>query len=152
MATWKGKNMKKTAVLLAFLLMSVSNASAALTNKVVSTKYVEGALQSLDAKQVGADGSYIQYVSETDGIVSATTKAFDSSVTANSTNAVQGRAVFNALKVKQNELHGVAPITVDQSKLQVSVSNATKDAVGVVKYGAIPTASDGTGEAFMWVE
>lgn len=142
--------MKKTAVLLAFLLMSVSNASAALTNKVVSTKYVEGALQSLDANRVGADGSYIQYVSETDGIVSATAKAFDSSVTANSTNAVQGKAVYKALQAKQDKLAGVNPIMVTQNR--VSVSNATKDAVGVVKYGAIPTASDGTGEAFMWVE
>ena len=104
----------------------------------------------MDANRVGADGSYIQYVSETDGIVSATTKAFDSSIIPNSTNAVQGQALYKALQAKQDKLAGVKPIMVTQSR--VSVSNATKDEVGVVKYGAIPTASDGTGEAFMWVE
>ena len=138
--------MKKTAVLLAFLLMSVSNASAALTSK----GYVDSAIKSLDANRVGADGSYIQYVSETDGVVSATAKAFDSSIIPSSTNAVQGQALYKALQAKQDKLAGVKPIMVTQK--QVSISNATKDAVGVVKYGAIPTASDGTGEAFMWVE
>ena len=95
--------MRKTAVLLALMAMSMSDVFAA-TGKVVTTNYVDGALKSLDAAQVGANGSYIQYVSETDGIVSATAKAFDTSMSSSSTNAVQNKVVNTALGKKQNKL------------------------------------------------
>ena len=95
--------MRKTAVLLALMAMSMSDVFAA-TGKVVTTNYVAGALGSLDAAQVGADGSYIQYVSETDGIVSATAKAFDTSMSSSSTNAVQNKVINTALGKKQNTL------------------------------------------------
>ena len=95
--------MRKTAVLLALMAMSMSDVFAA-TGKDVTTNYVAGALGSLDAAQVGANGSYIQYVSETDGIVSATPKAFDTSMSSSSTNAVQNKVVNTALGKKQNKL------------------------------------------------
>ena len=95
--------MRKTAVLLALMAMSMSDVFAA-TGKVVTTNYVKGALESLDAAQVGADGSYIQYVSETDGIVSATAKAFDTALSSTSTNAVQNKVINTALGKKQNTL------------------------------------------------
>lgn len=101
----------KTAVLLAFLMFSVSGvyaedaATSGTTEKripVASTQYVAGALQA--AKDY------------TD------TKAL-----------TQG-----------------SNVTISDNK--INVADATQTTKGVVKYGTIPTAAAGTGEALIWVE
>ena len=100
----------KTAVLLAFLMLSVSGAYAedAATSgatehsKIASVNYVAGALQA--AKDY------------TD------TKAL-----------TQG-----------------SNVTISDNK--INVADATQTTKGVVKYGTIPTAAAGTGEALIWVE
>ena len=125
--------MRKTAVLLALMAMSMSDVFAA-TGKVVTTNYVKGALESLDAAQVGADGSYIQYVSETDGIVSATAKAFDTSMSSTSTNAVQNKVINTALGKKQNTL-STAQLNAVNSGI-----TATKLAELEAKQGALTDA------------
>ena len=125
--------MRKTAVLLALMAMSMSDVFAA-TGKVVTTNYVAGALGSLDAAQVGADGSYIQYVSETDGIVSATAKAFDTSMSSSSTNAVQNKVINTALGKKQNTL-STAQLNAVNSGI-----TATKLAELEAKQGALTDA------------
>ena len=123
--------MRKTAVLLALMAMSMSDVFAA-TGKVVTTNYVAGALGSLDAAQVGADGSYIQYVSETDGIISATAKAFDTSMSSTSTNAVQNKVVNTALNeglaTKQDTL---APGTNIKGSGSVTVTKGTDGVITV---------------------
>ena len=125
--------MRKTAVLLALMAMSMSDVFAA-TGKVVTANYVAGALGSLDAAQVGGDGSYIQYVSETDGIVSATAKAFDTSMSSSSTNAVQNKVVNTALGKKQDKL------TTAQLNAVNSGITATKLAELEAKQGALTDA------------
>ena len=97
--------MRKTAVLLALMAMSMSDAFAATAGTpIASTNYVDEALESLNAAKMGANGSYIQYVSETNGIVSATPKAFDSAMSSTSINAVQNKVVNTELGKKQDTL------------------------------------------------
>ena len=119
--------MRKTAVLLALMAMSMSDVFAA-TGKVVTTNYVKGALESLDAARVGGDGSYIQYVSETDGIVSAIAKAFDTSMSGSSTNAVQNKVVNTALGKKQDTL---VPDTNIKGSGSVTVTKGTDGVITV---------------------
>ena len=125
--------MRKTAVLLALMAMSMSDVFAA-TGKVVTTNYVQGALESLDAAQVGANGSYIQYVSETDGIVSATAKAFDTSMSSTSTNAVQNKVVNAAISNLQTAVGG--------KQATLTTTNVTTSGGGNVVTAV--TASNGT--------
>ena len=132
--------MRKTAVLLALMAMSMSDVFAA-TGKVVTTNYVKGALESLDAAQVGADGSYIQYVSETDGIVSATAKAFDTSMSSSSTNAVQNKVVNTALGKKQDTL---VPDTNIKGSGSVTVTKGTDGVITVSGTDTNTTYTAGT--------
>ena len=132
--------MRKTAVLLALMAMSMSDVFAA-TGKVVTTNYVDGALGSLDAAQVGADGSYIQYVSETDGIVSATAKAFDTSMSSSSTNAVQNKVINTALGKKQDTL---VPDTNIKGSGSVTVTKGTDGVITVSGTDTNTTYTAGT--------
>ncbi len=127
--------MRKTAVLLALIAMSMSDAFAAAAGTPIASKnYVDEALESLDATKMGADGSYIQYVSETDGIVSATPKAFDSAMSSTSTNAVQNKVVNTALSKKQNNL----------STAQLNAANSGITADKVATYDAYATGKQDT--------
>ncbi len=69
-----------------------ADATAKLTE---AKKYTDDKIGALDYTSKGADGSYVQKVSETDGVVSETIKEFDSTISAGSTsvNAPSSKAV-----------------------------------------------------------
>lgn len=71
-----------------------------------TTKAVRDAIKALDVSEVGSDGNYIKKVSETDGKVSITKQAFDTTVNSSSTdnNAPTSKAVNTAITNAINAL------------------------------------------------
>lgn len=67
-----------------------SSADATLQNNIDT---VNEKINALDLSQVGVNGSYIKYISQDNGKVSATTQQFDTSISNNSNNAPTSNAV-----------------------------------------------------------
>ena len=66
--------------------------NSGLTQNSVDTD-IANAIGALDANQAGGNGKYIESISETDGVISATEGTIDSVVTASSNNPVSSDAV-----------------------------------------------------------
>ena len=72
---------------------SISSTSTA--NNAPTSKAVYDFIGTLDVASVGSDGGYIKTISETNGKISATTQAFDTTVSSTSTNAPTSKAVYD---------------------------------------------------------
>lgn len=71
--------------------------SSTSTNAPTS-KAVYDFIGTLDVASVGSDGGYIKTISETNGKISATRQAFDTTVSSTSTNAPTSKAICDYLK------------------------------------------------------
>ena len=72
---------------------SISSTSTA--NNAPTSKAVYDFIGTLDVASVGSDGGYIKTISETNGKISATRQAFDTTVSSTSTNAPTSKAVYD---------------------------------------------------------
>ena len=89
---------------------------------------ITSAIQALDVSSVGGAGKYISAISETDGKISATATAMDTTPTASSTNAVTSGGVKAALDGKASSTHAHGNIT-NAGALQttdVTIANGDK--------------------------
>ena len=66
-------------------------------NLIASINSVLGVVDSLDVPMSGGAGKYIKAIEETNGKISATEEAFDTTVTQNSTKGVSSGAVYTAI-------------------------------------------------------
>ena len=87
-----------------------STPTSSSTNPVTSggTKtYVDNKISALDASSVGGSGKYIQSISETDGIITATAVSMDTTPTSGSTNPVTSNGVYNYVPTKAESLQSI---------------------------------------------
>ena len=69
--------------------------STSTANNAPTSKAVYDFIGTLDVASVGSDGGYIKTISETNGKISATRQAFDTSISSTSTNAPTSKAVYD---------------------------------------------------------
>ena len=74
-------------------------------NKVVKS-YIDDSIEALDSDSVGGSGLYIQSISETDGIVTATTGSIDDTPTDDSTNLITSGGTKEYVDDLEDELRG----------------------------------------------
>ena len=114
---------------------SVSTTSAnPITNKAI-TQYVDNTIDELDASQVGEDGSYIKYVSQTDGIISATKQTFETTITDVDTNAPTSGAVVDL--INQNKYISFANSLSASDYINIAFSGTTDNIVFNLKLDAL---------------
>ena len=127
----------------------VDNLTTDDATKVLSAKQgkvLKDTIDGLDLNQVGADGSYIKLVSQTDGQVSATAQTFDSSVPTSSpstTNAPTTSAVKSYVdayggKIDSISIDGTTQ-TIDANKNVDLPAYPTKASLGL---GNVDNTSD----------
>ena len=102
--------------------------------KAVTPKSVRDAINNLNYSSVGGAGKYIQAISESNGLISATVETMDTAPTANSTKAITSGAVHTALASKSGTSHGHGNITSDgkvttaaQTKKALLVTNSSNE-------------------------
>ena len=66
-------------------------------NNAVSSSAVASAISDLDSSLVGGLGKYLESISETDGIISATVQNMETKPTSGSTKAITAGAIYSAL-------------------------------------------------------
>ena len=69
--------------------------STSTANNAPTSKAVYDFIGTLDVASVGSDGGYIKTISETNGKISATRQAFDTSINSTSINAPTSKAVYD---------------------------------------------------------
>ncbi len=89
---------------------SAQAANTAAGNAERSAQAANDAIAGLDLSAVGADGSYIKTISQTDGKVSATKESADTAPTSGSKKMVTSGGVYTALDKKVDVLQGTANV------------------------------------------
>ena len=72
--------------------------STSTANNAPTSKAVYDFIGTLDVASVGSDGGYIKTISETNGKISATRQAFDTSINSTSINAPTSKAVYDFIE------------------------------------------------------
>lgn len=116
--------------------------------KAATPKSVRDAINNLNYSSVGGAGKYIQAISESNGVISATVETMDTAPTANSTKAITSGAVQTALASKSGTEHVHGNITSDgkvttaaQTKKALLITNSSNEVV------TGPTFGTATGDA-----
>ena len=78
--------------------VTIVDDSATNTNNTWSSKKIDDTFKALDAGPFGGNGKYITTISETDGVISATSETADTIVTENSSKLITSGAVFTAIE------------------------------------------------------
>ena len=110
--------------------------------KAATPKSVRDAINNLNYSSVGGTGKYIQAISESNGVISATVETMDTAPTANSTKAITSGAVQTALASKSGTGHVHGNITSDgkvttaaQTKKALLVTNSNNEVVTGPAFG-----------------
>ncbi len=122
--------MKKIFMASICAIMAVTAANA----DIASTSYVDDAFRDLTVDQVGADGSYIKYVSQDNGEVDATAVPFEESVTDDSLslNAPSTLAVVGYVKEKTDVISDGIGSANEEIKGLKSRADALEDEVDAI--------------------
>ena len=106
---------------------------------VVTGKSIKAAIDTLSASEIGADGSYLKKIKEENGVISATTQAFDTDITSSSTdaNVPTTKAVYDKLQAKQNNLTASTGIDITNDAIKatgVEYKNNTTTQINALKF------------------
>lgn len=110
--------------------------------KAATPKSVRDAINNLNYSSVGGGGKYIQAISESNGVISATVETMDTVPTENSTKAITSGAVQTALASKSGTEHVHGNITSDgkvttaaQTKKALLITNSSNEVVTGPAFG-----------------
>ena len=104
--------------------------STSTANNAPTSKAVYDFIGTLDVASVGSDGGYIKTISETNGKISATRQAFDTSINSTSINAPTSKAVYDfigTLDVAAVGENGKYIKTVSETNGKVSATTQSFD-------------------------
>ena len=143
--------MKKSLILSLMSILFVSTANAEITSR----SYVDGIVDAIrvDVNAGETTGSIVKSIvasADKTGIDVTLGKVTDADIDDGTISQAKIKDLTTSLNAKQNNLTADNGVTIVDNK--VSGVAATTTSYGVVKYGAIPTSSTGTGEASVWVE
>lgn len=143
--------MKKSLILSLMSILFVSTANAEITSR----SYVDGIVDAIrvDVNAGETTGSIVKSIAaSTDktGINVTLGKVTDADIDDGTISQAKIKDLATSLNAKQGTLTADNGVTIADNK--VSGVAATTTSYGVVKYGAIPASSTGTGEASIWVE
>lgn len=143
--------MKKSLILSLMSLLFVSTANAEITSR----SYVDGIVDAIrvDVNAGETTGSIVKSIvasADKTGIDVTLGKVTDADIDDATISQAKIKDLATSLNAKQDNLTADNGVTIADNK--VSGVAATTTSYGVVKYGAIPASSTGTGEASIWVE
>ena len=143
--------MKKSLILSLMSILFVSTANAEITSR----SYVDGIVDAIrvDVNAGETTGSIVKSIvasADKTGINVTLGKVTDADIDDGTISQAKIKDLTTSLNAKQNNLTADNGVTIVDNK--VSGVAATTTSYGVVKYGAIPASSTGTGEASIWVE
>ena len=143
--------MKKSLILSLMSILFVSTANAEITSR----SYVDGIVDAIrvDVNAGETTGSIVKSIvasADKTGIDVTLGKVTDADIDDGTISQAKIKDLTTSLNAKQNNLTADNGVTIVDNK--VSGVAATTTSYGVVKYGAIPASSTGTGEASVWVE
>ena len=143
--------MKKSLILSLMSILFVSTANAEITSR----SYVDGIVDAIrvDVNAGETTGSIVKSIvasADKTGIDVTLGKVTDADIDDGTISQAKIKDLTTSLNAKQNNLTADNGVTIVDNK--VSGVAATTTSYGVVKYGAIPASSTGTGEASIWVE
>lgn len=132
-------------------ILFVSTANAEITSR----SYVDGIVDAIrvDVNAGETTGSIVKSIvasADKTGIDVTLGKVTDADIDDGTISQAKIKDLTTSLNAKQNNLTADNGVTIADNK--VSGVAATTTSYGVVKYGAIPASSTGTGEASIWVE
>ena len=143
--------MKKSLILSLMSILFVSTANAEITSR----SYVDGIVDAIRVNVNAGEttGSIVKSIvasTDTTGINVTLGKVTDADIDDGTISQAKIKDLETSLNAKQNNLTADNGVMIAGNK--VSGVEATTTSYGVVKYGAIPASSTGTGEASIWVE
>ena len=141
--------MKKSLILSLMSILFVPTANA----EMASVGYVRDILTSWTEVKVSGQGGVVKSVESRPGGYGFTVgkgQLTDADIDDGTISQAKIKDLTTSLNAKQNNLTADNGVKIADNK--VSGVAATTTSYGVVKYGAIPTSSTGTGEASIWVE
>ena len=143
--------MKKSLILSLMSILFVSTANAEITSR----SYVDGIVDAIrvDVNAGETTGSIVKSIvasADKTGINVSLGKVTDADIDDGTISQAKIKDLATSLNAKQDNLTADNGVTIADNK--VSGVAATTTSYGVVKYGAIPASSTGTGEASIWVE